>query len=100
MRWKGLQYDSWKDGYILYLDGSWIPRPALVDPRSGGGREIGTNLGWGLESWHLNVGNMDMFSRLFASRMTLAMVSTGVRSHEGSWQKGKSKEDKLACFSF
>lgn len=47
MNWKGLQWDSWKDVYVLYFNGSWVPRLGLVDPRSGEGREIRTNLGWG-----------------------------------------------------
>lgn len=47
MNWKGLQWDSWKDVYVSYLNDSWVPRLSLVDPRIGGGREIGTSLGWG-----------------------------------------------------
>lgn len=41
MKWKGLQWDSWKDVYVLYLNGSWIPRLDLVDPRSGGEGKLG-----------------------------------------------------------
>lgn len=59
-----------------------------MGPGSGAGREIGTNLGE--ESWHLNVGNMDICGKLFASRMFPAMVSE-IRSHEGSLQEKKRK---------
>lgn len=62
MKWKGLQWDSWKDVYVLYLNGSWILRLDLMDSQKWRGKENWDKLGLGirklaLECWehgHLN----------------------------------------------
>lgn len=41
MTWKGLQWDSWKDVHVLYLNGSWAPRLGPVDPRVEGEGKLG-----------------------------------------------------------